>query len=290
MLDSDTRHPPERAQPVPLGSARRSVGRHPVRGEVSRVSMHKQRAMSVGPLGLPPFVANSSYFGSSRCCSTRSGGGGVDDQPKLLCFRSISSAIRFIRWVELVECVLQLFVVLLVYWMLFEREGLSTNSYVLAALWIFYVMGGSAIGVTRLEQAAKLRNADLFSAYIAYKRTGVILYSSCKYVRVRYCTATEAFSVAVLSLSFMSKQRESTSFPGEAAVILACSAIILQLSVLTLVYVQRCKSYFRATEQSCYQAAVDASRNCPPLPPSYEEVQGQPPSYDQAVRQSACFM
>lgn len=132
--------------------------------------------MSVGPLGLPPIVANSSYLGCAQCCSSHD----ANDQPKLLCFRSVTAAVRFIRWMELVECALQLLIVLLTYWLLFGSGGLSTNSYVLPALWIFYVTGGGTVAVMRLQQAVQHRDPKLFSAYIAYKRTGLIIYASRK--------------------------------------------------------------------------------------------------------------
>uniref|UniRef100_A0A914WL88 Transmembrane protein n=1 Tax=Plectus sambesii TaxID=2011161 RepID=A0A914WL88_9BILA len=225
--------------------------------------------MSVGPLGLPPFVPNSSYFARSDCCSSPRR---ANDQPKLLCFRTVNSAIHFIRWIEVVECALQLLIVLLVYWLLFGSGGaLTTNSYVLPALWMFYVVGGGMVAVTRLQQAAKHRDPNLFNVYIAYKRAGLLLYAS----------------LVVLSLSFVSRQRESIIFSTEEAVILSCSAIVIQLSVLTLIYVQRCKSYFRTTEQVYYQVIVAGSRSSQAMPPPYEEAQGQPPTYEQALQQSA---
>lgn len=87
----------------------------------------------------------------------------------------------------------------------------------------------------------------------------------------------------MLALSFVTKQTESEMLSTEAAVILACSSIILELSVLTLIYVQRCKAYFRATEEICYQ--VTLARTSSTLPPSYEEAHGQPPTYEQALQQ-----
>lgn len=157
-----------------------SESRERARLSFSQVSVHKHSGgMSVSPLGLPPIVAaNSSYLGGVHCCSSRASN---NDQPKFLCFRSINSAIHFIRWLELVACILQLLTVLLVYSLLFNTGGISANSYVLPALWIFYITGGGTIAITRLQQAAKQRNASLFGAYIAYKRTGLVIYTSSKY-------------------------------------------------------------------------------------------------------------
>jgi hypothetical protein len=92
-------------------------------------------------------------------------------------------------------------------------------------------------------------------------------------------------SVAVLALSFVTKQTDSERLSTEAAVILASSSVILELSVLTLIYVQRCKAYYRATEEICIQVTLDRPNHCSALPPSYDEAHVQPPTYEQALRQ-----
>lgn len=92
--------------------------------------------------------------------------------------------------------------------------------------------------------------------------------------------------MAFLALPFMSRHNELAMYRSEAAVMLACSAIILQLSVLTLIYVQRCRAYFRTVEEMRYQVVIDGTRNCSELPPPYEEAEERPPTYEQAIQQS----